>query len=94
MQDLCILGLEGLLFLSTPLGVLRQGISGSINFALSIINLEVVRKQFLSSADLRRAQAFCAHEELEVVLVCKHENFMLVAFGVVPPHFERFNNGQ
>ncbi len=42
VQDLRILGLECLFFLSTPLGVLRQGINSSISFALSIINPEVV----------------------------------------------------
>ncbi len=42
MQDLRILGSEGLFFLSTLLGVLGQGISSSISFALSIINPEVV----------------------------------------------------
>ncbi len=42
MQDLHILGSEGLFFLSTPLEVLRQGISSYISFALSIINPEVV----------------------------------------------------
>ncbi len=42
MQDLRILGSEGLFFLSTPLGVSKQGINSSISFALSIINPEVV----------------------------------------------------
>ncbi len=80
MQDLYILGLEGLLFLSTPLRVTRQGISSSISFALSIINPEVVPWQFLGPTDLFRAQVFCIHKVLEVVIVCKNENFMLSVF--------------
>ncbi len=27
-------------------------------------------------------------------MVCEYENFMLAVFEVVPPRFERFNNGQ
>ncbi len=41
-----------------------------------------------------RAQAFRIHEALEVVVVCKHENFMLAAFEVVSPSFEYFNDCQ
>ncbi len=42
MQDLGILGSEGIFFLSTPLGVLKQVISSSISFALLIVYPEVV----------------------------------------------------
>ncbi len=31
---------------------------------------------------------------MEVVVVCKHKNFMLAAFQVVPPSLEGLNNGQ
>ncbi len=94
MQDLRILGSEGFFFFSTPLGVSRQGISSSISFALSIINPEVVPLQLLRPPDLPRTQAFCVYEMLEVVVVCKYENFMLVALQVVSPSLEGFNNGQ
>ncbi len=50
--------------------------------------------QFLSPLNLLRAQAFCIHEALEVVVICKYENFMLVAFEVVLLCFEHFNDGQ
>ncbi len=94
MQDLCIIGLENLFFLNTLLGVLRQGISSSISFVLSIIDPKVVPWQLLSLTDLPRAQAFHIYEALEVVMVCKYENFMLAAFQVVPPGLKRCNNGQ
>ncbi len=80
MQDLYILSLEDLFFFNTPLEVLKQGISSSISFALLIINWKVVPWQFLSLPDLPRAQAFCIHEAFEVVVVCKHKNFMFAAF--------------
>ncbi len=44
--------------------------------------------------DLPRTQAFRVYETLEVVVVCKHENFMLAALQVVPPSLESFNDGQ
>ncbi len=92
VQDFRVLGLEGLFFLSTPLEVSRQGISSSISFVLLIIDPEVVSWQFLRPPDLLKAQAFRIYETLEVVVVCKHENFMLAALKVVPPSFKYFNN--
>ncbi len=94
MQDLRILGLEGLFFLSTPLEISRQGISSSISFALLIVNPEVIPWQFLSPSDLPRAQVFCSHEALGVVVIFKHEDFILAAFEVVLPSFNGFNNCQ
>ena len=41
-----------------------------------------------------RASAFCVHEALEVVVVYKHEEYMLAAFEVVPLRLEHFNDGQ
>ncbi len=80
MQDLYILGLKSFFFLSTPLGVLKQGISSSISFALLIIDLEVILWQFLSLVDLSIVQVLYIYEALEVVVVCKYENFILPAF--------------
>ncbi len=94
MQDFYILGLKGLFFLSIPLEVLRQGISSSISFALSIINLEVVPGQLLNLPDLLRTQVFRLYKMLEFIMVCKHENFMLAALQVISLGFEGFNNGQ
>ncbi len=94
VQDLCILGLQGLVFVSTLLGVSRQCISGFISFALTIVNPEVVPSKFLSLSDLPRAQTFRIHEVLEVFVVFKHKNFMLAAFEIVLLSFERFNDCQ
>ena len=52
MQDFDVFCLEGVFFLSVPLGVLRQGISSSVSFALMIIDSEVVTREFLGPADL------------------------------------------
>ncbi len=44
--------------------------------------------------DLPRTQAFRVRETLEVVVVCKHENFMLATLQVVISSLEGFNDGQ
>ena len=79
MQNLDVLRSEGLFLFCTPLRVSRQGISSSVSFALTIINLEVVIKEFLGPADLPGAQTLRIHESSKVVMVGKHENFMLKA---------------
>ena len=79
MQNLDVLRLEGFFFLSTLLRVLRQEIGSSVSLALTIIDLEVVTRKFLSSADLSGAQTLHVHELSEVVIVDKHKDFMLRA---------------
>ena len=76
VQNLDVLRLESLFLLSTPLRVLRQGIGSSVSLALMIVDLEVVTREFLGSADLSEAQTLRVHELAEVVVVGKHENFM------------------
>ena len=76
MQNLDVLCFEGVFLLSIPLRVLRQGIGRSVSLALTIIDLEVVTREFLSPADLPRAQTLRVHELLEVVIVGKHKDFM------------------
>ena len=76
MQDFDVLCSEGVFFLSVPLGVLRQGISSFVSFALTIIDSKVVIKEFLGPADLSGAQTLCIHELSEFVMIGKHKNFM------------------
>ena len=80
MQDFDLLVSEGLFLLYTSLWVSRQSVSSSIGFALTIIDSEAVMREFLSTANLSGAQTLCIHEPAEVVVVGKHEDFMLKAF--------------
>ena len=80
MQNFDVLCLEGLFRLSTLLKVSRQGIGSSISFALMIIDSKVVIKEFLSPADLSKAQTLSVHESLEIVMVGKYKDFLLRAF--------------
>ena len=76
MQNFDVLRLESLFLLNTPLRISKQGIGSSVSFALMIIDLEVVTKEFLSLTNLSGAQTLCIYELSEVVMVGKHENFM------------------
>ena len=76
MQDFDVLYSEGVFFISNPLRVSKQGISSSVSFALTIIDLEIITKEFLGPADLFRAQTLHIHELSEVVIVGKYEDFM------------------
>ena len=76
MQNLDVLRSEGVFLLSTPLRVSRQGIGSSVSLVLTIIDLEVVTREFLSPADLPGAQTLRVHELSKVVIVGKHEDFM------------------
>ena len=80
MQDFNIFGLEGLFFFCILLRVLRQGISSSICLALIIIDLKVIRKEFLSLVDLSGAQTLHVYELTEVIMVGKYKHLMLAAF--------------
>ena len=80
MQDFDVFGVEGVFFLKTLLKVSRQGISSSVSFALAIVDLELVAREFLGSADLPGAQTFRLHEPMEVDVVGEYEHHMLRPF--------------
>ena len=79
MQDFDVFVLEGLFLLCTLLRVSRQGVNSSIGFALTVIDLEVAMREFLSPANLSEAQTISIHELADVVVAGKHKNFMLKA---------------
>ena len=80
VEDFDVLGIESFFLFCTLLRVLRQGISSSVSLTLTIIDLKVVTREFLSPADLSGAQTLRVHKLLEVVMVGKHKNFMSKAF--------------
>ena len=48
VQNLDVFYSEDVFLLNTPLRILRQGIGSSVSLALTIIDLEVVTREFLS----------------------------------------------
>ena len=92
MQDFDVLCLESLFFFNTLLRVLKQSISSSITFLLTIINPEVVIREFLGPTNLFGAQALCVHESAEVVVVNEYKHLILRVFQIIPPSLESLNN--
>ena len=93
VQDLDVLGAEGLFFFCTLLRVLRQSIYSSVSFVLTIVNSGVVTREFLSPADLSGAQTLHLYEPTEVVVVGKHKHLMLRSFYIVLLSLEGLNDG-
>ena len=58
---------------------MRQGVSSSISFALIIVDLEVVTREFLGLADLSEAQTLQIYKPAEVIMVDKYEDIILKA---------------
>ena len=58
----------------------REDISRNISLSLTIIDLEVVSRELLGPADLMRAQAFCIHEWMEVIIVSQNKNLVFAVF--------------
>ena len=93
MKNLSILILKHFFLGLASLGEVKQSIHRNISFFLTIIDLEVILKELLGSADLTRAQAFCIHELTKVVLVSKNENLIFAAFKVMVLSLKSLNNG-
>ena len=53
----------------------------------------MVLKELLGLIDLLAAQTLCIYKTMKVIVICKDKNLMLVAFQVVVPSLEYFNNG-
>ena len=80
MKDLAILSSDLLLLILASLWKSRQSICSRICLTLVIVDSEMVSKELLGQADLSKAQVFCIHETMEVIVVCKDENLMLATF--------------
>ena len=83
MQDLDVLDLEGFFLFCTLLKVSKQDINYFIYLALTIIDLKVVIREFLSPANLFGAQTFYVHKPIEVIIVDEYENLMFAVFQIV-----------
>ena len=80
VEGLDVLDVEGVFLFCILLRVSRQGISSSISIALTIINLEVITREFLGTTDLPGAQTLRIHKLTKVVMVCKDEDLVFAIF--------------
>ena len=80
IKNLRILISESLFLGWASLREAKESISHNISFSQMIINLKVVLRKLLGSADLTIAQAFCIYESTEVIIVSKNKDLMFANF--------------
>ena len=80
MKNLSILISEHFFLDLASLGEARPSISSNISFFLTIIDLEVVLKEFLALTDLMKAWVFCIYKAMKVIIVNKNKDFVLATF--------------
>lgn len=86
--------LKGGFFFIILLREARQGVHSFLCLFLIIIYLNMLSAELLGLLDLTRTQTFRIHKTTNVVMINKHENFVLATFYVVLPGFKDFNNSQ
>ena len=94
MKDLAIFSLELIFLILASLEKSWQSIYSCICFALVIVNLEMILKEFLSPENLFGAQTLYIYETIKVIVVRKDKNLMLATFQIVTPRLESLNNSQ
>lgn len=60
---------------------------------MSLVNLKMVKREFLSPADLIKAQAFYIYELMRVVLIHEDENLKFAFLQIVMPNLKYLKNG-
>ena len=79
VENFDVLGIKSLFLFCILLRVLRQFVSSSICFALTIVNPKIIIREFLGLADFSGAQILYIYKPTKVVIVGEHKNFMLRA---------------
>ena len=80
MMNLAIFKLELIFLILASLEKSRQSIYSYICFILVIVGLKIVLRELLDPADLFRAQILPIYETIEVVMIHKDKNLILVTF--------------
>ena len=92
MENLGILSSKLFFFIRAPLREAKESICSPVGLALTIIDPKVISGERLSPTDLSRAQALCIYESTEVIMVGKHQNFVLTTFQIVSPGLKSLND--
>ena len=56
------------------------------------MNLEVILKELLGLANLSRAQVFCIHKIIKVIIISNNKYFMFRTFQILVSYLKSFNN--
>lgn len=76
IKILCILIFESFFLSLASLEKTKHGISSHISISLTIIDSEMVLKEFLYQVNLTKTQPFCIHKLAEVIIVGKNKNLV------------------
>lgn len=57
-----------------------------------VIDLKLVMTELLSPTDLLRAQTFCIHKLIKVIVVGEYKDLSTTTFQLILSSFEDFNN--
>lgn len=80
IKNLSILTLKYFFFSLASLEKAKQSIHRHISLVQIIINMEVLLREFLGQADLKKAQAFHIFELIKIIIVCKDTDCILIGF--------------
>ena len=92
MENLDVFSSKLFIFILAPLREARESICSPVGLALTIIDPKVIFGELLSPTDLSGAQALRIHELTEVIMVGKHQNFLLIAFQIVSSDLKNLND--
>ena len=70
----------------------KKNIYSFINFFLIIFNLKVVKKEFLSLINIKKAQTFYIYKLTTVVVICKVNNLIFSIIQIITPNLKNFKN--
>lgn len=59
---------------------------------MTVVNLKILPKKFLGPPDPTKAQIFCIHKPIKIVVVDQDKNFVLAAFEIVFSDLKNLNN--
>ena len=94
MKNSSILSLKDFFLVLAFLRKAQQGISSCVGLTLTVINPEVILREFLSPANLTRAQTLCVHKLSKVIMIGENKNFVFAVFKRMLPSFKSFNNSK
>lgn len=84
--------LENVFFNITSLYEVRQGISHSICFILTVIDFVLILVELLSLTNLPGASPLDVYKTTKVIMISEDKTFVFIAFKVMMPSLKSFNN--
>ena len=92
MENLGVLSSKLFFFILTPLKDAKESICSPVGLVLTIIDPKMISGELLGPTDLFGAYALYIHKSTEVIIVGKHQNFVLAAFQILSPDLKNLDN--